>query len=89
MTAQIAPASTPATAMTTSSSALGSLSARQIMHAAAARPPASTCPSAPMFQKRILNAGVTASEMHSKMARFCSRIQTLRGEPNAPLSIVA
>ena len=45
------------------------------MHAAAARPPASTWPSAPMFQKRILNAGVTASEMHSS-------------EPNAPLNMV-
>ena len=58
------------------------------MHAAAAGPPASTWPSAPMFQKRILNAGVTASEMHSRMARFCPRIQILRGEPNAPLNMV-
>ena len=88
MTAQTAPAAMPAITMSTMSRPLGSLPPRQIMHAAAARPPASTWPSAPMFQKRILNAGVTASEMHSRMARFCPRIQILRGEPNAPLNMV-
>ena len=54
------------------------------MQAAVARQPMSTWPSAPMFQKRILNAGVTASEMPSRIARLWNVTQLLRDVPNAP-----
>lgn len=42
-----------------------------------------------MFQKRILKAGVTASAIQRSIAIFCSSTQTLRGEPNEPLKMVA
>ena len=89
MAAQTAPAAMLVTVMSAMRSQLGILSPSRIMHAAAARPPIRTCPSAPMFQKRILNAGVTASEMHSRMARFWKVVQVLRAVPNAPVRIVA
>ena len=41
-----------------------------------------------MFQKRILNAGVTAREMPSRMATFCHVTQLLRTVPKAPLRMV-
>ena len=59
------------------------------MQAAVARPPMSTWPSPPMFQKRILNAGVTARETQSSMAMFCNRIQIFLVVPKAPLIMVA
>ena len=40
------------------------------MQVVVARQPIRVCPSAPMFQKRILNAGVTAKEIPSKTATF-------------------
>ena len=57
---------------------------RVIMTAAQAKPPAMTCPSAPMFQNRILKAGVTAREMPSRMASFWNRTQVFRSVPKAP-----
>ena len=54
------------------------------MHAAVAKPPMRACPSAPMFQNFILNAGVTASETHRSIARFWSRLHIRLGEPTAP-----
>ena len=74
--------------MITSSSPLGILSPRVIMQVAAARQPMSTWPSAPMFQKRILNAGVTAREIPSRMATFSQVVQLLRAVPKAPLRMV-
>ena len=59
------------------------------MQAAVARQPMSTCPSAPIFQNRILNAGVTAREIPSSTARFWNVTQVFRAEPKAPLKIVA
>ena len=85
----MAPAAMLATIITQMRSQLGILSARQIMQAAVARPPISTCPSPPMFQKRILNAGVRAREMHRRMARFCSKIQIFLVVPKAPANMVA
>ena len=41
-----------------------------------------------MFQKRILNAGVTASEMPSRTARFWNVTQDFRAVPNAPWKMV-
>ena len=67
---------------------LDRVSARQIMQAAVARPPMRTCPSAPMFQKRILKAGVTAREMPSRMARSWAVIQVRRAVPKAPSKMV-
>ena len=67
---QTAPAATAARIMVQISSQLGSLSARSIMQAAVARQPARVCPSAPMFQKRMRKAGVTAREMHSSTDMF-------------------
>ena len=86
---QTLPAAMAATRETRISAALGSLSPRQIMQAAVARHPMSTWPSAPMFQKRILNAGVTAREMPSSTARFWNVTQDFRAEPKAPLKMVA
>ena len=40
-----------------------------------------------MFQKRILNAGVTAREMHSRTAMPWKVIQLRRAVPKAPLII--
>ena len=89
MKAQMAPAAMPATAMMTMSSQFGTLSPMRIMQAATASAPARTWPSAPMFQKRILKAGVTAREMHSSMARFCSSTQVRRAVPKAPSNMAA
>ena len=87
--AQMAPAAMPATASMMMSSQPGTESPMSIMQAATASAPARTWPSAPMFQKRILNAGVTAREMHSSIARFCSSTQVLREVPKAPSNIAA
>ena len=70
MPPQIAPASMEAKTMMTISSQLGILSPSKIMQAAVARPPMRIWPSPPTFQKRILNAGVTARDTTSKMAMF-------------------
>ena len=83
-----APAARDATVMTTSSSQLGILPPRQIMQVVEARQPMRTWPSAPMFQKRILKAGVTAREMPSRMATFSQVVQLLRAVPKAPLRMV-
>ena len=79
-----APAARAAASMTRIRRPLGSLSPRQIIHAAVARQPISTWPSAPMFQKRILNAGVTAREMPSRTARFWNVTHDFLAVPNAP-----
>ena len=84
----IAPASRLETNIVTMSSQFGITSRSVIMQAAVARQPAIICPSPPMFQKRILNAGVTASETHRSMATFCSRTQMRLEVPKAP-SIIA
>ena len=65
-----APAARLATIMHRITTAFGSLSPRQIMQAAAARPPISTCPSPPIFQNFILNAGVSANAIKSRIAIF-------------------
>ena len=57
------------------------------MQAAAASADTRTCPSAPVFQKRIRNAGVTAMEMQSKTAVPCRVTQSLREDPNVPSKI--
>ena len=59
------------------------------MQAAVARQPIRTCPSAPIFQNRILNAGVTAREIPSRTAKFWKVTHVLRAVPKAPLKIVA
>ncbi len=87
--AQSAPAAMLLTAMQAITAQLGSVSPRQIMQAADARAPIRACPSPPIFQKRILNAGVTARETHSSMAMFCSSTQNLRGVPKEPLKMAA
>ena len=85
---QTAPATMDATIITQISSQLGTLSASRIMQEAVARQPIRVWPSAPMFQKRIRKAGVTAREMHSRIATFWKVIQVLRAVPKAP-SIMA
>ena len=59
------------------------------MQAVVARQPIRVCPSAPMFQKRILNAGVTAREMPSSTATLRKVTPIRREEPNAPFRMVA
>ena len=81
---QTAPAAMAETVITQISSQLGSLSPSRIMQAAVARPPIRIWPSPPTFQKRILNAGVTARETHRRMARFWPKIHIFRLEPKAP-----
>ncbi len=71
------------------SSALGSLSPRQIMQAADARLPARIWPSPPRFQNFMRKAGVSASATQCRMAISCSRVHTLRCVPKAPLNMVA
>ncbi len=85
----MAPATMLAMTVTRSSTGVGSLSPKKIIQAAVARPPMSACPSAPVFQKRIRNAGVTASEMQSRIATLCMRFQRRRLVPTAPLIMVA
>ena len=51
-------------------------------------PPTSTWPSAPTFQKRILNAGARPTPMHSSIIISRTVIQMRRFEPNAPLNMV-
>ena len=88
ITVQTMPAPTAKTTIIGMSAASGSLSPQAIMQPAVASAPMSTWPSAPMFQKRILKAGVTARAMHRSMAVFCRVIQILRDEPKLP-SIMA
>ena len=57
---------------------------RVIITVAQANAPAMTWPSAPMFQNRILKAGVTAREMPNRIASFWNRTQVLRSVPKAP-----
>ena len=68
MPAQTAPVTTEAITMHAISAPFETVSPSSTMHAAAAIAPASTCPSAPRFQQCILNAGVTAREIMSKIA---------------------
>ena len=89
ITDQTTPAAMHTSAITGSSSQPGMLLPHQIMHAADASAPMSTCPSAPVFQNFILNAGVTASAMHSSIAVFCSVSHSLRMEPKLPLIMEA
>ena len=84
----MAPASSAAAKEMRISSPLDTLPPSRIMQAVVARQPISVCPSAPMFQKRILNAGVTAREIPSSTATFCHVTQLLRAVPKAPLRIV-
>ena len=57
--------------------------------AAAASAPARACPSPPIFQKRILNAGVSARAMQSSIAVFWRSTMNLRLEPKEPSMMVA
>ena len=68
MPAQSAPVTTEAITMQAMSAPFDIVSPSSTMQAAAAIAPASTCPSAPRFQQCILNAGVTAREIMSKIA---------------------
>ena len=68
MRPQTPPAAMLVTSIVTMSSQLGRTSRRTIMQAAVARQPAIIWPSPPMFQKRILKAGVTARETQSSIA---------------------
>ena len=63
------------------------LGASSFMQAVVAIAPASTWPSAPRFQQRILNAGVTASEIISRIAVFWRKSQVFLGVPKEPLTI--
>ena len=83
--AAVSPAIRAVAGMKTASGMFG---ARKIMQISVASPPMSTCPSAPRFQKRILNAGVTASAMQSRMATFWASSQMRRLVPNAPVHMV-
>ena len=89
MPPQIAPAMMLATALMAISSPFGTVSARQIMHAAAARQPARIWPSPPMFQNLMRNAGVTASDTPRSIAVFWASIQTLRSLPKELSIMVA
>ena len=70
------------------SSGAGSLSPSMIMQLAVARTPIITCPSPPIFQKRIRNAGPIAREMISRMEMFCIRTQNLLSDPKLPSQMV-
>ena len=69
--------------------AVHSLRAQADKEAAEASPPASTCPSAPIFQNFILNAGATATETHKSIAIFCPKLQRRLLVPKAPSIITA
>ena len=58
------------------------------MQVVVARQPIRVCPSAPMFQKRILKAGVTAREMPSSTAVLRKVTPIRREEPKAPSRMV-
>ena len=47
-------------------------------------PPMRICPSAPMFQKRILKAGASPTPMHSSIMASRTVTQLRRGVPKAP-----
>ena len=47
-------------------------------------PPMSICPSAPMFQKRILNAGARPMAMQVRIMQSRAVIQMRLPVPNAP-----
>ena len=70
MTAQTAPAAMLAIIIMIIRRVLGILFPNRIIHDAVARDPISTWPSPPIFQKRILNAGVTAIDTQSRIAIF-------------------
>ena len=84
----MAPASSAAAREITISSAWGTLPPSRIMQVVVARQPMRVCPSAPMFQKRILKAGVTAREMPSSTATLRKVTPMRREEPKAPLRMV-
>ena len=67
---------------------VGTLPSSRIMQAVVARQPTRVWPSAPMFQKRILKAGVTAREMPSRTATLRKVTQIRREVPNAPERMV-
>ena len=89
MPAQIAPARMLVTAMQTMTAQLGIFPGSRIMQAAEASAPIRAWPSAPRFQQRMRNAGVTASETHSSIAMFCSSTQNLRLVPKEPFQMAA
>ena len=64
------------------------ITAAQNITKAVASPPIRVCPSAPVFQNRIRNAGVTAREIHNRMeiSWIVTRVLPF---PNAPLTMVA
>ena len=86
MTAHAAPKAMLIAAMMSSKTGSFTLSPKYFMHTTHARPPISTCPSAPMFQKRILNAGARARAMISIIAVFWKNLRMRRGVPNTPLN---
>ena len=89
ISAQIAPAATDVTNMMMMSRTLGTLSPSRIMQAADAKQPMRIWPSPPRFQNFIRNAGVSATEMQSRMASSWRSDQVLRAVPKAPLIMVA
>ena len=73
----------------TISRGVDTLSPSRIIQLVVARQPIIVCPSAPMFQKRILKAGVTAKEIPSRTA-ILRKVTPMRREvPNAPERMVA
>ena len=63
------PAITLVRNITRKSTGVGRLAPHFTITMAVARPPTNTCPSAPMFQKCILNAGARAIPMQSRVTR--------------------
>ena len=54
------------------------------MTATAASTPTRVCPSAPVFQKRMRKAGVSARAMHSSTATFLKNFQRFARVENEP-----
>ena len=71
------------------STAFGKSLPSLIMQAVVARAPIRICPSPPRFQKRMRKAGVSAREIHRRIAISFPRIQVRRAVPKAPENMVA
>ena len=73
--------------MITKSNGVGRASPKYIMMPAVTIPPTRTCPSAPMFQNFILNAGASATDIHKSTMVSLMVIHILLFEPKAPLNM--
>ena len=67
---------------------MGRESPQQRITAAVAMPPTRICPSAPMFQKRILKAGVIASAIASRIIVSRRVFQVRLPVPMAPSTML-